>query len=87
MTEAATFFRNRETDPGRTYQFEIEGLSKQRATVYTCTPVEPESRRLVLKDLNALVSNAGGGLIVTSSDDNGGRFLTVRAVAATGYVP
>jgi hypothetical protein len=98
MTEAATFFRNREQDPGATYQFQVKtGKLLYRFSVYSRKLVESKTLSdqeyagkkeadAALSDLRSTLSTlGGGGLIVMVLDQGGLRHLSINPVASGGF--
>jgi len=93
MSEVATFFRNRTSDSGETYQIEIGSAS---VSVYARKPIQSDLAKLAqapdtelaLKDLRSFVANeGGGGFIVRATDERGVRNLTVTRIGGKAFEP
>ncbi|HEV7766155.1 MAG TPA: hypothetical protein VGQ76_14215 [Thermoanaerobaculia bacterium] len=100
MSDVATFFRQREKDPGETYQFQIKGpKGTYRVSVYSRKPMQsstlrsrsvPDKKSLdcALEDLlNDLVNQGGGGCVVTALDYENTRQFTVRSSKGASFDP
>jgi hypothetical protein len=98
MTDAATFFRDRQKDSGETYQLTLEGWKGiHRVSVYSQRPIESRALQdqsvptqqdfdLAVKDLrNAITGNGGSGVIVIANDDERSRAFSVMRVNAKAH--
>lgn len=99
MNDVATFFRDRQKDPGATYQLALEGWKgTHRVSVYSQKPIESRALQdqsvasqqdydVALKDLrNAITGNGGGGMIVIANDEGRARTFNVLRVNTKPYV-
>lgn len=98
MNDTATFFRDRQKDPGETYQLTLEGWKgTHRVSLYSQKPIESRALQdqsvasqqdydVVLKDLrNAITGNGGGGMIVIANDEGRSRTFNVMRVNVKPY--
>lgn len=98
MNDVATFFRDRQKDPGETYQLTFEGWKgTHRVSVYSQRPIESralenqtiatqQDYEVALKDLrNAITGSGGGGMIVIANDEGRWRTFSVVRVNAKPY--